>query len=161
MMTTELIDGRSSYLTSVIYGTKGETFEKLKQNVEEDFKAAKALSPDLIVVLPHIGTQFSNEPDSEQKVWFDIFKENGADIILGDHPHVVEPAMIEEYNGKNVFTAYCPGNFANIYRDEQGDTSMLVDVYIDRDTKKVIGGSIVPLYTHASADGNFRAVPDL
>ena len=156
---SELTDGKLSYLTSVIYGTKGETFEKLKQNVEEDFKAAKALSPDLIVVLPHIGTQFSNEPDSEQKVWFDIFKENGADIILGDHPHVVEPAMIEEYNGKNVFTAYCPGNFANIYRDEQGDTSMLVDVYIDRSSKSVIGGSIVPLYTHARADGNFRAVP--
>lgn len=36
---------------------------------------------------------------------------------------------------------------------------MLTDVYIDRDTKKVIGGSIVPLYTYAPSDGNFRAVP--
>lgn len=156
---SELIDGKYSYLTSVISGTEGEQFEKLKQSVEQDFKAAKALSPDLIIVLPHIGTQFSNEPDSEQKVWFDIFKENGADIILGDHPHVVEPAFIENYNGRNIFTAYCPGNFANIYRENQGDTSMLVDVYIERNNKKVLGGSIVPLYTHARADGNFRAVP--
>ncbi len=155
----KLADGRLSYLTSVIYGTEGEQFEMLRQNVEEDFKAAKALSPDLIVVLPHIGTQFSNGTDEEQQVWFDIFKENGADIILGDHPHAVEPALVEEYNGRTVFTAYCPGNFANIYREEQGDTSMLTDVYIDRDTKKVIGGSIVPLYTYAPSDGNFRAVP--
>ncbi|HCJ40635.1 SGNH/GDSL hydrolase family protein [uncultured Ruminococcus sp.] len=36
---------------------------------------------------------------------------------------------------------------------------MLTDVYIDRDTKEVIGGSVVPLYTHARADGNYRAVP--
>ena len=36
---------------------------------------------------------------------------------------------------------------------------MLIDVYIDRNTKSVIGGSIVPLNTHAPADGNFRAVP--
>ena len=36
---------------------------------------------------------------------------------------------------------------------------MLIDVYIGRDNKQVIGGSIVPLYTHARADGNFRAVP--
>lgn len=155
----ELINGRLSHITSVISVTEGEDFEKLKNRVEEDLKEAKALSPDLIIVLPHIGTQFSNEPDAEQEVWFDIFKENGADIILGDHPHVVEPAFIEEYNDKNVFTAYCPGNFANIYRDYQGDTSMLIDVYIDRNTKEVIGGGIVPLYTYAPADGNFRAVP--
>ena len=36
---------------------------------------------------------------------------------------------------------------------------MLVDVYIDRDSKQVIGGSIVPLYTYSPADGNYRAVP--
>ena len=154
-----LIDGELSYITSVISGTEGEQFERSKRGVEQDFEDAKALSPDLIIVLPHIGTQFSNSPDSEQEVWFNIFKENGADIILGDHPHVVEPAAIEKYNGKNVFAAYCPGNFANIYRAHQGDTSMLVDVYIDRSTKQVIGGSVVPLYTHARADGNFRAVP--
>lgn len=155
----QLTDGSLSHITSVISGTDGELFEQLKSRVEQDFKAAKAMSPDLIIVLPHIGTQFSNAPDKEQEVWFNIFKENGADIILGDHPHVAEPVSIEKYNGKNVFTAYCPGNFANIYRDDQGDTSMLVDVYIDRGTKQVIGGSVVPLYTHARADGNFRAVP--
>ncbi len=157
--TSELTEGSLSYLTSVISGTEGEQFERLKADVEQDFKAAKALSPDLIIVLPHIGTQFSNEPDEEQKVWFDIFKENGADIILGDHPHVVEPALIEEYQGRNVFTAYCPGNFANIYRKNQGDTSVLIDVYIDRTTKQVIGGGIVPLYTQSPADGNYRTLP--
>lgn len=159
MDDAELIDGSLSYITSVISGTDGERFEQLKSKVEQDFKDARALSPDLIIVLPHIGTQFSNAPDSEQEVWFNIFKEYGADIILGDHPHAVEPVLIEKYNEKNVFTAYCPGNFANIYRDKQGDTSMLIDVYIDRSTKLVIGGSVVPLYTHARADGNYRAVP--
>lgn len=156
---SELIDGKYSYMTSIICGTEGEEFDKLKASVEEDFRQAKAMSPDLILVLPHLGTQFSNEPDEEQKVWFEIFKENGADIILGDHPHVVEPVQIESYDGRTVFTAYCPGNFANIYRGDQGDTSMLVDVYIDRDSKQVIGGSIVPLYTYSPADGNYRAVP--
>lgn len=36
---------------------------------------------------------------------------------------------------------------------------MLVDVYISRDTKEIIGGSIVPLYTQATIDGNYRALP--
>lgn len=151
--------GAYAYLTSVICGTEGEQFEELKASVEQDFCDAKALNPDLILVLPHIGTQFSNSMDDEQRVWFEIFKENGADIILGDHSHAVQPAGIETYNGKNVYTACCPGNFANIYRAQQGDTSMLTEVYIDRQTKSVIGGSIVPLYTFAPADGNFAAVP--
>lgn len=155
----QLTDGDLSFITSIISGTSGEQFEKLKAQVEQDFSEAKALEPDIIIVLPHIGTQFSNQPDREQQVWFDIFKQNGADIILGDHPHVVEPAVIEEYNGRNVFTAYCPGNFANIYRENQGDTSMLVDVYISRATNQVIGGSIVPLYTQSAIEGNYRALP--
>ncbi len=154
-----LANGELSYLTSVISGTEGELFEQLKRSVEEDFKAARAENPDLIVVLPHIGTQFLNSPDPEQEKWFGIFKELGADIILGDHSHAVQPAFIENYGGKNVFTAYCPGNFANIYRKNQGDASMLVDVYIDRSTKKIIGGSVVPLYTMSPADGNFTAIP--
>lgn len=156
---SDFVDGKYSYLTSVIFGTSGEVFERLKADVIEDFKVAKSLSPDLIVVLPHIGTQFSNDIDEEQEVWFNIFKENGADVILGDHAHAVQPVTIEEYDGRTVFSAYCPGNFANIYREDQGDTSMLVDVYIDRDTKQVMGGSIVPLYTYAPADGNYMAVP--
>lgn len=148
-----------SHITSVISGTSGEQFETLKADVAKDFEAAKKLNPDLIVVLPHIGTQFSNSIDTEQEVWFGVFKELGADIILGDHPHAVEPVYISDYNGKPVFEAYCPGNFANIYRENQGDTSILTEVYIDRDTKQIIGGGIVPLYTQANADGNFRALP--
>lgn len=157
--TSALAQGSLSYLTSVISGTEGELFEKLKADVIRDFEEAKALSPDLIIVLPHIGTQFSNGIDDEQKVWFDIFKENGADIILGDHPHSVEPVVIEEIDGRSVFTAYCPGNFANSYRENQGDTSMLIDVYIDRVSKTVIGGAVVPLYTQSPVNGNYRTLP--
>lgn len=62
----ELAAGSLSYLTSVISGTEGELFEKLKSEVESDMKTAKELSPDLIIVLPHIGTQFSNDADEER-----------------------------------------------------------------------------------------------
>lgn len=157
--TANLADGPLSYVTSIIAGHSGELFEKLKESVKTDFEEAKKLSPDLIIVLPHIGTQFVNEPNAKQKAWFEVFKEYGADIILGDHSHAVQPAIIEEINGRKVFTAYCPGNFANIYRQKQGDTSILVDVYVDRSTKQVIGGSIVPLYTQSPIVGNFRALP--
>ncbi len=155
----ELAEGELSYVTSLAAGTGGRLFEQLKASVIQDFADAKALEPDLIIVLPHMGTQFRNAPDAEQKKWFGLFKQLGADIILGDHPHVVQPTQLEEYDGRTVFTAYCPGNFANKYRNNQGDTSMLIDVYIDRTSKEVIGGAIVPLYTQSQIDGNYRALP--
>ena len=157
--TEQLLDKKLSYLTSLATDTEGEAFETMKANVRKDFDEAKKLKPDLIMVLPHMGTQFSNEPDEMQNVWFSYFKELGADIILGDHAHAVQPVQIENIGDKNVFTAYCPGNFANIYRENQGDTSMLIDVYISRTNKKIIGGSIVPLYTQSSVNGNYRALP--
>ncbi len=154
-----LDDDDLAFLSSVACGTSGELFEKCKKQVIQDLDDAKEMNPDLIVVLPHWGGQFDNVLNGEQMTWQKIFAENGADIILGDHAHVVQPIRIENFNGKDVFCAFCPGNFANIYRDKQGDTSMLVDVYIDRETKKVIGGSIVPLYTQATLEGNYRALP--
>lgn len=157
--TADISSGGLSYITSFACGTGGRLFESLKAQVEKDFADAKALDPDLIIVLPHMGTQFSNTADKEQLAWFEIFKKNGADIILGDHTHSVEPVSIDNYNGKNVFTLYCPGNYANIYRENQGDTSALADVYIDRSTKKVIGGGVVPLYTQSTVDGNFIPIP--
>ena len=157
--TAELTDGELSYLTSVADGVSGKSFEVMKENVKKDFSEAKKMKPDLILVLPHMGTQFSNEPDETQKVWFSYFKELGADIILGDHAHAVQPIEIETKGEKNIFTAYCPGNFANIYREHQGDSSMLIDVYISRTGKKIVGGSIVPLYTQSPINGNYRALP--
>lgn len=157
--TADLSSGAQSYITSFIRNAKGKLYERLKAQVKRDFADAKALDPDLIIVLPHMGTQFSNTADQEQLAWFEIFKENGADIILGDHSHAVEPVSVENYNGKSVFTLYCPGNYANIYRKNQGDTSALVDIYIDRSEKKVIGGGVVPLYTQSTVEGNFTPIP--
>lgn len=159
MSTEELANGEYSYSSSFISGTGGKLFEQLKAQVEADFKEAKALNPDLIIVLPHIGTQFTNSPDNEQQTWFKIFRENGADIILGDHPHAVQPVSLNDYNGKKIFEAYCPGNFANVYRKQQGDTSALIEVYIDKTSKSVIGGGVIPLYTQAGMNTNYRAIP--
>ncbi len=156
----ELYYGDKSFCTSFIYGTEGELFEEMKRDVEFDFAKAREMNSDFIIVLPHYGTQFSNTPDEMQLVWNDIFKENGADIILGDHAHSVQPINIElNDDGSKTFEAFCPGNFANIYRDNQGDTSALIEVYIDRDSKEIIGGGVIPLYTQSPIDGNYRAIP--
>ncbi|MBE8953035.1 MAG: CapA family protein [Quinella sp. 1Q7] len=152
--TDDLIGGENSFVSSFIVDAGSPNFAAVKATVAEDFSAAKAHNPDLIIVLPHWGTQFTDSPDDFQRTWQKIFLELGADIILGDHTHSVQPI---EFNGK--LTVFCPGNFANIYREFNGDAGALVEVYIDRATKKILGGAIIPTWTQARLDGNYRALP--
>lgn len=153
------IGGNCEHVTSVLVSPESENFEAVKENIRLDFEEAESHNPDIIIVLPHMGSQFLDAPDNYQKTWCGIFKEYGADIILSDHTHSVQPIEMETVGGKTVFTAHCPGNYANIYREHNGDASALVEVYINRTTKEVIGGSIIPMWTYSNVDGNYTPVP--
>lgn len=62
---------------------------------------------DLIIVAPHWGIEYALVQSSAQRAKAHAFVDAGADIVLGAHPHVVQP--IEIYNGKPIF--YSLGNF--------------------------------------------------
>ena len=87
-----------------------------------------------------MGTQFSHQTNDFQKKWNKIFSNLGANIILGDHCHAVQPL---EFLG-NTFIVNCPGNFANSYIKNDGDATAIVNLYFDNNTKKFIGSSIIP-----------------
>ena len=147
------------FMTSLLVSPISRNFEKVKESIRRDFEQAKALHPDFIVVLPHMGSQFLKKPDYYQRTWVKIFKDFGADIILSDHTHSVQPAEITIENGRKIFTAYCPGNYSNIYREFNGDANILVEVYIDRQTHEIISGGIVPMWSSAFMNGNYRPIP--
>ena len=90
-------------------------------------KKAKNSGADLVAVLLHMGTQFLHKPDIFQQKWNKIFTELGVDIILGDHPHAVQP--IEFVNDNKTIIVNCPGNFANSYIKYDGILLQLL-IYI-------------------------------
>jgi poly-gamma-glutamate synthesis protein (capsule biosynthesis protein) len=67
-----------------------------------DMQAAKDSMPDAIIVLMHWGTEYKREPGPDQKPYADFLFRNGADVIIGSHPHVVQPIEYCNftYNGK-------------------------------------------------------------
>lgn len=155
----EFFEGEYDYLTGVIVGEDSPYYEQSLARVQDDFAYAESLDPDLIVVLPHMGTQFMLEPDAFQERWRQNFIDLGADIILGDHTHSVQPAFMEEVDGRMIFTAYCPGNYANVYREYDGDASAMIEVFVDPVTCEITGGGLIPMWTTAQADGNYRPLP--
>lgn len=129
------------YLTNYLCSSNSKNFKKIKNSVVADFDYLKSKKVDLIIVLPHYGTQFSNEVDDYQRIWNKIFLNNGADIILGDHSHRVQPIL---WNN-NSLIVNSPGNYVNSYIKHDGDISMMVKIYVDRNKKNILATSIIPL----------------
>ncbi len=68
-------------------------------------------SVDFVVVLVHWGTEYRTEPDAYQKKWAYKLCRAGADLIVGTHPHVIEPVQRLRCGSDTCIVAYSLGNF--------------------------------------------------
>jgi len=67
---------------------------------------------DIIIVSMHFGREYLRLPTARQQELSHTIAESGADIIIGHHPHVLQPpAYITTSKGNKVFVAYSLGNF--------------------------------------------------
>ena len=69
---------------------------------------------DLVIVCPHWGTEYVYNATSYQKKWTDIFLEEGVDVVIGTHPHVLEPVeQLKREDGHTMVVYYSLGNFVS------------------------------------------------
>ena len=105
------------------YGTNGIALPKdmpyavdllNEEQVAADLCRAEELA-DFTIVCPHWGTEYRLIPDASQEKWVQVFLENGADLVLGTHPHVIEPVewVTDPENGHEMLVYYSLGNFVN------------------------------------------------
>ena len=67
---------------------------------------------DAIVVFIHWGTEYETTPDESQKEIAELLNEAGVDVIVGTHPHVVQPMeIITSADGHETLVFYSLGNF--------------------------------------------------
>ena len=78
-----------------------------QQQVIDTIQAVKDQGAQVIIVSFHWGTEKSNIPDDIQKTLAHLAVDQGADLVVGHHPHVLQG--IEKYQGKNI--VYSLGNF--------------------------------------------------
>jgi gamma-polyglutamate biosynthesis protein CapA len=88
---------------------------------------------DILVLSFHWGNEYSPKNERQEKLAHLVI-DNGADIVVGHHPHVMEE--VELYNGKPIF--YSLGNFIfDQYFSMHTLRGMVAKVYIDADTKEI------------------------
>ena len=80
--------------------------------MEKDIQKANELA-DYVIVCPHWGTEYVFEATDEQKEWTDFFLQQGVDLVIGTHPHVIEPVEWVEDGENKMLVFYSLGNFVS------------------------------------------------
>lgn len=90
-----------------------------EERIVNDLKKANELA-DFVIVCPHWGPEYKHEPWNEpgsiydQVGWAQLMADNGADLIIGAHPHVIQPVeWIEGANGNKTLCYWSLGNFVS------------------------------------------------
>ena len=67
---------------------------------------------DFVIVFPHWGTEDELSPDESQLRWAQEMADAGADLIIGGHPHTLQPTgLLTAADGRDVLVYYSLGNF--------------------------------------------------
>ena len=129
--------------------------------IRADIAKARNAGAEIIVAAMHWGEEYTLSPVPYEKRWARFLENEGVDIIMGGHPHVVQPMELREnaVTGKPMFLAYSHGNFISnmMTRDTRG--GLLTRVVLARDEKGVAyvkGASYKLVFTVPPTDIPFR-----
>lgn len=113
-------NGMKIAMLNYTYGTNGlEVAKPLIINyidstvIKTDIARAKELGADYIVCNMHWGLEYKFLPNGYQKTYEQLCYREGADMVIGGHPHVVQPIEQKEVNGEDKLTVWSLGNFVS------------------------------------------------
>ena len=89
-----------------------------EQQVRKDLQDGREAA-DICLVYVHWGTEYAAIPDETQQYWAQVFADCGADVVIGTHPHVVQPVeWVTGEQGNETLVYYSLGNFISAQTEE-------------------------------------------
>ena len=110
--------------------------------IRKDIIKAREKNVDIVLVHLHYGIEYLREPNDYQKEIVQKIIELGADIIIGGHPHVIQPIDFFRTNDTKIdsgFVAYSMGNFISNQRWRYSDAGVIINIEI---SKNIMNDSI-------------------
>ncbi|MCS1351197.1 CapA family protein [Mechercharimyces sp. CAU 1602] len=134
--------------------------------MKKDIELSKELGAEAVIVGLHFGPEYQRSPsEQQQKIVEQAFK-FGADVVLGGHPHVLQPMKQTEVEGEEKFVIYSMGNAISGQTIDYTDEGILVYVTLTEDphTKQISfeKASYIPTYRHkytAAGKRHFSILP--
>lgn len=145
------LNGITVAVLSYTYGTNGIPKPKGKDFIvnliehdliDRDISDARKTGCDLVIVSYHFGEEYKRFPNQYQNEVVNQTIKSGADIIIGSHPHVIQP--VDYYKTQNAkldsgFIAYSLGNFISNQRWRYSDAGVILNIEL---TKNISTDSI-------------------
>ena len=102
--------------------------------LEADMAAARELGCDLIAVIMHWGIEYQTSPNRYQKAMAETMVDLGADLVLGGHPHVLQPyEFLTTEAGNTGFVCYSLGNYIANQDFRNTDSTVLLNLELKKD----------------------------
>jgi poly-gamma-glutamate synthesis protein (capsule biosynthesis protein) len=145
------INGINLAVLAYSYSTNGIPLPKGKNYIinlidydliEQDIRRARNKRVDIVLVYFHFGEEYQRNPNSYQKEVINHTINAGADIIIGSHPHVVQPVDYFKTNNANLdtgFIAYSLGNFISNQRWKYSDAGVVIKIKV---SKNILSDSV-------------------
>lgn len=160
-ITTLKINDISIALLNYTYGTNkegGEGNDYLIDIFDKETVAAAVSSVssyDCIIMVAHWGDEYTTEVSEYQKQWAAYLMELGVDVLIGSHPHVLQPyGRLSDTNGNEMLVFYSLGNFictsTSLDQVLGGMASFTIEKTVKNDvaTIEILTPSVVPMVMH-------------
>ena len=122
-----------------------------EKDLTASLERAKSFSPDIIIACFHWGNEYHLKPNIHQKKAADIAFNNGADLIIGTHPHVLQPVEVKNLSGDFKAVAWSLGNFVSFQRTLPRERTCILAVEFakNENATRLTKISIAPLWVIA------------
>lgn len=163
-------NGITFALLNYTYGTNGIPLPDDKQwcvnlmdkeKITKDLTEARA-NADCVIVFPHWGTEYSTEISDYQNEYTQLFFDLGVDLVVGCHPHVIEPVkwITDEETGRKMLVYYSLGNFISHQIDLENLLGGLAEITIEKKNGEIeiTSAKFVPVVCHYRRGDNDRFV---
>lgn len=122
-----------------------------KQKVTADINEARK-NADVVIVFPHWGTENSHEVSDYQREYTKLFSDLGVDIVIGCHPHVLQPVewVTNEETGKKMIVYYSLGNFISHQIELDQLCGGMAQLTIEKhgDSVEITSAKLTPIVCH-------------
>lgn len=154
-------------LFNYTYGTNGGMLPEDKaymlhiledeEQVRADLAAARE-ETDFVLVFVHWGTEYEQQPDEFQGKWSEVFLEGKADVVVGTHPHALQPfEILQDNGGHEMLVYYSLGNYISAQQEKscvKGGMAQFT-VSLTKDGYRITEYSLQPLAIVRTDDGKY------
>jgi poly-gamma-glutamate synthesis protein (capsule biosynthesis protein) len=121
-------------LLNYTYGTNGMPFNKPSyvnlldsSLIKKDVLKAKSQTLDKLIIYVHWGAEYQDFPNRFQKNYNKFFNSLGVDVVIGSHPHVIQPMIYQQDSttSREFLTIYSLGNFVSNQRERRKDGGVM------------------------------------